>query len=223
MLRSAALIIGFQCVFVAAASGYQELARPASVRFRGAFGGIQSNMVSLLAEPEVRKELDLSEEQSQHVEEVITRLGESQKQLTKPSRLNQQDREAARSKFSTAMSDAERDFRKMLRPDQLARAEQLFLQLDGAVVVLKGDIAEALRLTDEQKKKIREIKLSGPSSPGRLRIMSKEERSKALAQWQATKKKLEDEMLAVLSDDQKRKFAEFTGEEFTFPHPEFED
>jgi hypothetical protein len=92
---------------------------------------------------------------------------------------------------------------EMLDAKQLARLKQLRLQREGVGALTRGDIAEKLVLTDEQKKKINGEQPSfnfGPPRPN-PRAMTN--------------------ALAHLTDEQKAKWTELTGAEFKFPQNAF--
>jgi len=177
-------------------------------------GGMPVSNAMLLAMPEVAKELAVSEAQQKQVSEV---LGEMQDQMrTAFENLNLQELpdlqpEERAERFDTLRRkqedigrQADAKLNKILDAKQITRLDQLLLQREGAAAFSKPDVARQLDLTKDQHEKIRKIQEnSGPFLPPDLR-----ERQQA-------------DLLALLTDAQKTKWAELKGKEFAFPEPQF--
>ncbi len=80
---------------------------------------------------------------------------------------------------------------KILIADQVDRVKQLQLQRDGIAALTRDDVAKKLGLTDDQIAKIKKLQESLNRN----------------------------DMLAVLTDQQRAKWKEMWGKEFTFPQP----
>lgn len=229
MLYSKSLAVLAVLVIVPTAFGQRPIDQPLAARFRGPFGTIQPGLFSLVSQPVVQQELGVTDEQKAKITGILEEMplpGESI-DLAKLQGLNEKEQNEyfakqrqANSKKVTALEER---LKKLLTPDQLARLDQLDVQAWGAIVVLRPDIAQAVGLSQEQKDKIRQVRKPYPQAPRyqppRLRTTPPAELKKALDEWQSKKAEKEAEMLNVLDDEQKAKFAKFKGKEFAFPAP----
>lgn len=219
MIRSQCLLVGAVCLGVAV-SAFSQDQRP--VNRRGPFGQIQPGFLFVLAEPDVRSDLKLSDDQERRIGEILNRRPPI-KTFPNTQGLNDEEKrklfQAMTEERTKAMLLDEEAAKVILTDAQRARVDQIVTQIWGVLVVVRPDIAEPLGITAEQKKKLQEINRSGPPSPSivDVRKMTAEERQKTLGDWVAARNKLEVEMLAVLSDEQKSKFAKIRGEPFAFP------
>jgi hypothetical protein len=107
----------------------------------------------------------------------------------------------------------------ILNDAQLARVDQIIIQIWGIQAVGLPEVAEQLGLTDEQRTTLREINRSCPAAPTlvTLRGIPGEQRQKFIADWVVARNEVDARMLEVFSDEQKTKFAEIRGEPFAFP------
>ena len=203
MIRSQYLLVGAVCLGMTVGAFSQD---QQPVNRRGPFGQIQPDLLFVLAEPDVRRDLKLSDDQERRIGEILNRRA-----APRARRLSADELERESSQDKEAMKG-------ILNEAQRARVDQIITQIWGVLVVVRKDIAEPLGITDEQKKRLRDINSSGPPSPAIVNPgkMTDEQR-RTIADWIAARNKLEVEMLAVLSDEQKSKFAKVRGEPFTFP------
>jgi len=229
MLYSKSLAVLAVLVIVPTAFAQKPIDQDIAARFRGPFGTIQPGLFALVSQPVVQQELGVTDEQKAKITGILEEMplpGESI-DLAKLQGLNEKEQNEyfakqrqANSKKVTALEER---LKKLLTPDQLARLDQLDVQAWGAIVVLRPDIAQAVGLSQEQKDKIRQVRKPYPQAPRyqppRLRTTPPAELKKALDEWQSKKAEKEAEMLNVLDDEQKAKFAEFKGKEFAFPAP----
>lgn len=217
-------LVALGCLSMACAVSAQD--RDGRLRGRGAFGEIEARYDSLLASAEIRRELDLSAEQDKQIDDVLEQLAQSRPVVNfqELQKLSQEEQRAVfernGKKVSEAISAAEEKFKAILTADQLIRLNELLLQLQGAAALRRSDIAERLGLTQKQKDRIRRIQESSQPFGGTLSSKSEEERRKIYSELRERNKKLAAEMLAVLSDEQRSKFAAMKGVPFTFPQPQ---
>ena len=103
---------------------------------------------------------------------------------------------------------------EVLRPEQAKRLRQIVWQRRGAHVFGDADVAEALGLTADQRERIRAIEEDTRTNfwgrPGR----AGDRRTDGWKHSEEFWKDVSDRLLAVLSDDQKTKWTELTGEPF---------
>jgi Spy/CpxP family protein refolding chaperone len=233
MLRAKRVLVAMALLLMVSVASAQDQPRG---RGRGGFGGgfggmggMFNNPVGLLGMPEVQKELKLSEEQTKEVGEALAALnpGRGGFNFQELQNLSEEDRQKRmdemRKKAEESMKAAEEKMNKILKPEQLARLKQLSLQRQGSMALTRPEVAKDLGLTKEQQEKIQEIQASARPQGGRQNFqdLSDEERQKLFAEANERREKAQADMLAVLTDDQKAKFEELKGKEFTFPQPRF--
>jgi hypothetical protein len=191
----------------------------------GGFGGPGMNSpVALLGIPEVRKELNVSDEQGKEIDDVLAKVREARggfnfqdfQSLGEDERQKRMDE--MRKKGEEADKAAQEKLDKILKPEQLARLNQLSLQRQGLMALARPEVAKQLGLSQEQQDKIKKIQdESRPQPRGFGQNLSDEERQKLFAERQERQEKAQAETLAVLTDDQKTKWTELKGKEFDFP------
>jgi Spy/CpxP family protein refolding chaperone len=232
MLRSKSLFFAVALLlFASVASAQQQPRGGGRGGFGGPFGGMFNSPVGLLRMPEVQKELNLSDEQTKEVDESLAQIGPGRggfnfQELQNLSDEERQKRmEEMRAKAEEATKAAEEKMNKILKPEQLARLKQLNLQRQGAMALSRPDVAKDLGLTQEQQDKLRDIQASTRQAGGgggrNFQDLSDEERQKLFTEMRERQEKAQADMLAVLTPDQKTKFAELKGKDFTFPQGGF--
>jgi hypothetical protein len=102
---------------------------------------------------------------------------------------------------------------EILKPEQLKRVKQISLQQQGAQSLSNLEVASALKLTDEQSSKIKRIQEETRTARGQRgqRGQRDEEMLKKLAE---ARKATNEKLMNVLTDEQKAKWKELTGEPF---------
>lgn len=214
MLRTKNVLGALALVLMASLVSAQD--QPSRGR-RGGFGGpggMMGSPVGLLRMPEVRKELSLTEEQNKQVEAALEQANPGRGGFGGQQDLSQEERQKRMEEMRKKMDEATASVKKVLTPEQNKRLEQLTLQRQGAGALARPEVAKQLGLSDEQKEKIAKIQ---ESTRVNFRELSDEERQKAFAEMPQKQEKARSEILALLTDDQKAKWSEMKGKEFTFP------
>ncbi len=171
----------------------------------GGFGGMGTLL--LLGQKSVQEELKLSDEQVKKVTELQEKQRESFQGLRD---LSQEGRRTKMQEITKTQNEA---LAKILKPEQLKRAKQIALQQQmrfGLGFVLNNEeVAKALKITDEQRDKIREIQRSAFEE---MRDLGRDEegRKKREEIRNATNEKVN----GVLTAEQKTKLKELQGEPF---------
>ena len=181
-------------------------------RGKGGFGrgggmGFGLTPVALLSQKSVQEELKLSEDQLGKVKELAAKQrggGKGFKDLSKEER---QQRIEERAKASDKAIAA------ILKPEQVTRLKQISLQVRGARAFSDPQVASALKLTDDQKEKIKTIQEDARKDMRELFQGGGGEgaREKIAAARKATNEKA----MNVLTPDQKATWKELTGAPFT--------
>lgn len=201
--------------------------QPSRPRLAISGGPMYGTAIELLRLPrfrdEVRKELAISEEQAKEIEEAFKPFEELNGDFRESRNLDREDQQKRQQEiFKKGVEEsklAEEKLNRILKSEQRVRWKQLWLQLQGAQVLLQPEVAKGLGLTGEQQDKMREIAASLRPRPGqpKLQDLSQQERQQFFADLNARREKAQLDMLAVLTDEQKAKFSEMKGNEFPFP------
>ena len=172
--------------------------------------GTERDMIGLLQNPIVRREIEMIDEQ---YEEVLTRSREIQSELTRHigslvlSSNGNVDREEIRQKIAEIREAANKQIEQSVLPFQLKRLEQVAVQVQmrkqGVVAVLTSDpVAAELDITQEQKKRLKE----------RAKEIE-EQLAREIANLRA---KARDELFSELKADQRQKLSRMIGEDFDY-------
>lgn len=201
----------------------------------GGFGGPGGGggAAGLLFMAEVQKEVGVTKEQVDKIQAAMRELGGGRGPGGGDRPNFQEMSEEERTKFFEEMrKQAEERARKSeeilkanLDAKQLARLEELRIQREGAGALARAEVAAKLKLTDDQKEKIKEALASGqidfrggrgPGGPG-AGGFDREAFQKQMEEARAKREKANADALAVLTADQKTAFEGLQGAKFEFP------
>jgi len=210
-------------------------------------GGMMGGVTGLVMMDEVRKELKLSEEQETKIREMGTEMMQSAfggfggrggagggGGGNRPDFQNMSDeerrkfRDEMQAKVAESTKKAEESLKKMLTPEQNTRLNELRLQREGVQALGRAEVATALKLTDAQNEAIAEILEAarpqrggpgggGPGGGGFGRNLSEEERTKMREEMEARRKKTQEDVELVLTEEQKTVWTKMQGAKFEFP------
>src|SRR5262249_45718904 len=123
------------------------------------FGGFGGGTARLLMNPDGQQELKLSEEQSTKAKEIGQQIREKHKDDF--AKLKETPKEQVREKFQelakVVNAETEKALKDVLKPEQQKRLKQLELQARGVDAFTDSEIQTSLKLTDEQKEKIKTL------------------------------------------------------------------
>jgi serine/threonine protein kinase len=188
--------------------------RPTTPEFQRGFLSIYSRLGSLrggrelsfLAQKSVQEDLQLSDEQAKQVVQLWDKRHEAFRDS------HQLSPEEWRAKFDE-LAAQETALAQLLRPEQARRLQQIALQQRGTTAFGDPEVAKTLQLTHEQKERIWAIQdetrqvLWAAYHAGDL---GPEGRKKLEDLWRNAR----EQVLAVLTDEQKARWKELTGEPF---------
>lgn len=188
---------------------------------RGGFGfGMGGGPFFLMAE-NVQKDLKLSDEQSAKIQDTLREAREKHPVDFQALRdLSPEERQQKMAVITKEMND---DVKKDLglSPEQSRRFDQISVQTRGLMAFADPAIAQKLKLTEDQTRKIDEIRESarGAGRGAFSKDASDEERREAMKKFRDAQQESMKKVLALLSDDQKKEWKELTGEpiEIQFP------
>jgi cysteinyl-tRNA synthetase len=187
---------------VIAAIGVALLLRaPALAQIRGG-GGV------LLANAGVQKELKLSEDQIEKVKTAVKDVVAKLKDDSPGKDATPEQRAEFGKKMSEATHKAVAD---ILKPEQLKRLKQIELQQTGPA---DPDAQKELKLSDEQKAKIKKIAEDSREEGRDIFKSAKGNFQEALEKMTKLRKQTQEKELAILSDAQKKQWKDLTGEPY---------
>jgi hypothetical protein len=211
----------WQIALVMAVAGIlaqSALAQPPQGRGRGGRGmGFGGGIGMLLRNPSVQKELKMDPDQVTKATEAAQKVGqEHQADFMALRNAEPQERMAKMEEINHKVSaDTIKAVSGILHKDQTTRLKQIDLQRAGANGLLRPDVEEALKLTPDEKTKIKTI-----IDDGRKEMMEARQGGfgqggpGAFQKMQEMQKQTTDKAVAVLTDDQKKTYKEMTGEPF---------
>jgi len=203
----------------------------------GGFGQGGQSIGTLAQNKSVQDEVKITEDQAKKITEAITKLreGDLKDDYAKlgggrggrrggggggGAQVTPEERAAARKKVNEA---EEKAVKTVLDDKQMKRLEQIHVQQEGlAAFTQDGDVQKALKLTDEQKDKIKAINDDlakemreafgggGGGGGGRGRGGNPE----MLQKIQSLRKEALQNAVKVLNDEQKKTYKDLTGESF---------
>ncbi len=194
---------------------------PATVEAQG-FRGAPRGPMRLLVIPEVQKELRLTPEQIGDLDaynrELFTRARQTWEELQKLTPPDLQKR------FEALYAEQERRVATILEPKQIHRLRQLELQKERIRAIARRDIADTLKLSQEQRRHV-EAALDGEREAMRSAFqgfkmtgaMSGDHREEARRRFFEVTSATDARLTAILTDAQRKQFHCMQGEPFKFP------
>jgi len=188
----------------------------------------------LIAQEAVQKDLKLSDEQIEKVktwtEAQAAKAAEAKgnfkggnfKNMTKEERQEFQEKQAKLA--AESRTAAYKDLAGVLKPEQLTRLKQIELQASGITAFTSDEIITALKLTDSQKSKVKEIVtefgkdraevFGGAGGGGFKGGFDKEKMAENQKKIDKLEKSAFGDVEESLTADQKKTWKELTGEPF---------
>ena len=218
MQRSCAAVLTAALVLVTSVS---VMAQPPGGGRGGRGGGPMGfgGAAFLINMEAVQKELAVTDAQK----EKLTKLQEEARGAFRgggnPQDLSDEERAKRRAEGEERAKKNEESLKAILDEKQYARLNELVIQQAGAMALSRPDVAEKLKLTDEQKTKLRELAQNqgGGGRGGFNPNATQEERQKAMEEFRARREKLNTDAMAVLTAEQKKTFEDMQGKKFEFP------
>jgi hypothetical protein len=207
--------------FLAIASPGSAQERPPAAQ---PFGGFPASGTpeELLQHADVQKELKLSSQQMQKINQVVRAVREKyQQEFEKVRTLSPEERRRKQTDLvKTVSQEIMSALTNVLEPGQAKRLEQIHLQQQGLKAFADPKIEKALRFTDEQKTKLKTIRDDAAKEARALF------RAGAQSNFQEALKKVEQvrgeaiaKSLALLTKEQKQLWQELIGAPFQVPAP----
>ncbi len=170
---------------------------------------------ALIGLVEVQRELKLTDEQKPQVGDVLSKMQEQTRSVFESFNpqeiftLEEKERDERFAKMRTKMEEVTKQtserLGRILDKKQSVRFAELRLQRGGVGTLVREDIAKQLKLSDEQRDKLRGVIEQNPpffATPDQ-------------------RKKVESDAIALLNDSQKDQWAKLKGADFKFPEQGF--
>jgi len=217
----------FRSSFLAALGLVLLLTSSASAQFRGMRFPPSLQNIFMLRGEAVQKELNVTDEQKKTLSELAAQLqAEAMEIISGLQDLSPEEQKEHMPELMKMVGDKGKEIQekvdKVLDQKQLARMKELSLQSRGAAALEDDEVAAVLKISDEQKTKLIEVReegskkmeeamaaLRGGGGGGDAGDMRKK--------MMDMRKELGDKALAVLSTEQKEQFEKMKGAKFTFP------
>ena len=185
---------------------------------RGGFGG---GAAGFLMAPNVQKDLKLTDEQVRKVQETLRDIRERhQSDYTALRDASADVRWVKMARMNETVSD---EVKKALSfsAEQSKRFDQISLQAHGLQAFANSTVDEKLKLTNDQKSRIRDIVAATRTSfAGAFnKDASEHERRDARNKRAATQNENMTKVMALLTNDQKQAWKELTGEPIEIQYP----
>ncbi len=184
---------------------------------QGPGGGGMGGGAMLLSNKSVQKELKVSDEQVEKLNTLATEtMAKNRERFQGFQDLSQEERQ---SKMREAQAELHKGLDGVLKPEQVKRFKQIELQIGGFNAFGQPRVQEALKLTDEQKTKVREISEEARGAmPSREDFQS--DREAAMKKRAEISKGATEKVTALLTEDQKKEWKDLAGEPFDYkPEP----
>jgi Spy/CpxP family protein refolding chaperone len=104
---------------------------------------------------------------------------------------------------------------KILKPEQAKRLMEIYTQQAGTSALGDADVAKEVGVSDEQKGKMDKIRQEAMA--GMRDLFGGGDREAARTKLAEMRKSTDEKVLAVLSDEQKKKFEDLKGKKFDMP------
>jgi hypothetical protein len=195
---------------------------------RGGFGG--GGIGFLISNEAVQKELKMDKDQADKAAEAVKKVRDAH--MDDFAKLRDVAQEERRTKMQeltkTVNAETEKAVAEVLKPEQLARLKQIELQRAGFAAYTRPEVESALKLTGDQKEKIKTISEDANKQLAELRPMGRGQGGGAggagrgpggqnFEKMTAVRKEATEKIVAVLTDDQKKSWKEMTGTPFEVP------
>jgi hypothetical protein len=178
-------------------------------RFGGRFGVVSA--AQLVSLEQVQAELKLNDEQKGKATGISEQLSSDRRELFQGG-AGGGDFAQVREKMEKLNSEATEKLMAVLDQGQRNRLKELVLQVNGAASLTDAAVAKELKITDEQKSKLEEIRDANrqaiQDANQDLEGASQEERREKMTQL---RREGQEKLLAVLTTDQRAQFEKMQG------------
>jgi hypothetical protein len=227
---------------VVALAGFASAQPPRGGQGRGGFGGGAGGFGGvgfLIRNEAVQKELKMDKDQADKAAEAVKKVTDKHADdFAKLRDVAQEERRAKTQELTkTVNEETLKAVGEVLKPEQMARLKQIELQRAGFAAYTRPEVQTALKLSDEQKEKVKTISeeankqireaMGAGGQGGRPRGQGgaggagrgqgRGGFGAGNEKVTAIRKETNEKIVAVLTDDQKKSWKELTGAPFEVP------
>lgn len=132
--------------------------------------------------------------------------------------ISEEDRARMREEAEARAKKEREEVAKILKPEQLKRLDEIRIQQAGVGALNFPDVAEKLKISDEQKEKMGKVREESQAQMRELFTGARDgDREAARAKMTEMRTQTEEKVLAVLNADQKKQFEDMKGAKFDMP------
>ncbi len=176
-------------------------------------GGGRGGDAFLLQRPDVQTDLKLTADQKSKLEQLQAKMREAMESM----RGQGGDREAMMQRMGEMRRESDAQIKQILTADQQARLREIGIQLAGNRAVFRAEVQEALGLTPAQREELRAMQeaMQEEMRANMERVQNQEiDREEARALGEKAQAKMNDQIAAMLTADQKSKLKTMGGAPF---------
>jgi Spy/CpxP family protein refolding chaperone len=185
---------------------------------RGGGMGMMGGSAAVLGNPDVHKELKLTDEQISKAQAIVEQMREGMRERFQSLQgLSPEEmREAGQKMMKEINDELHGKVKEFFQPEQLARFEQLEIQAQGFQAFVSEKVVKALKITEEQKAKFQGI-IDDVQSEMRSAFQDAAgDREAMMAKMTEIRKSAMDKAKALLSEEQVKAWGELIGKPFEF-------
>lgn len=188
------------------------MAAPALAQGRGFGGGGMMGGGMLLTNKSVHEELKATEDQVSKLQAFAEDFRAKQREAFRGFQdMPQEERQA---KVREMQESLGKGVAEILKPEQVKRFRQIELQMASAQALNMPRVANALKLTDEQKEKVRDIVQEGGEQMRAIFQGAQDDREGAMKKMAELRKSTHEKAVKLLTDEQKKSYDELLGKPF---------
>ncbi len=184
------------------------------MRGMGAMAGL-----NILRSDEAKTELKLTDAQTEKVTSMMEEMRSSMMERFQSLQdVPEDEREAKSAAMMKELgSDVTKQVKEILDAEQFARYHQISLQSMGIDAFMQDEVAEKLKISDEQKKKLEELADDMRQESMAIFQDSQGDREGAMKKIGDLRKSSMEKVMGAMTDEQKAAWTEMIGKPFTMP------
>jgi outer membrane protein assembly factor BamE (lipoprotein component of BamABCDE complex) len=182
--------------------------------------------VLVLTNADLQKELKITDDQKKELKELMTKAEDLNKKRAEAMSGGQPDREALQELQKSAealAADVKKAGEKGFTDEQKKRIKQIDVQRMGLAAFTNEDVQKELKVTDDQKKTLKETADAYQKATRDLRTeiagetrgrLDPEKQAELTKKTTALTEETMEKVMKAMTDDQKKAWKELTGEKF---------
>jgi Spy/CpxP family protein refolding chaperone len=218
-MRHRLALAGFALLFVVCS------AQPAAAQFRNMRFPASLQNVFMLNGEAVQKELGLTDEQKKTISQLSDQMrADALEIMSGLQDLSPEEQKEHMPELMKMVGDKGKEMQakidQMLDKKQVTRLKELSLQNRGAQALEDDEVIAALKITDDQKKKLTDVREEGAKKMEETMQSLRSgggDQGEIRQKLMAMRKELGDKALAVLTSEQRQQFDKMKGPKFEFP------